>query len=194
MLNILDPRGIRNNNPGNIRLSKTLWQGQKPAPEQSDQDFAEFTTPLYGLRALMKTLLTYYLKYNLDTVRSLINRYAPPHENDTGSYISEVSRALNVRHTDKIDVTSKQTLVALTQARSSCKENGQLPAGKPTQLATDPVLYDQAANSRAAGGGFKMLCRNYRDWAFSRLFILPSNRQLGRTDAAENDQMQTGAG
>ena len=142
MPNIFDPRGIRNNNPGNIRLSKTVWQGQIPAP-QSDLDFIQFTTPLYGLRALMKTLLTYYLKYNLDTVESLINRYAPPHENDTDFYIYNVAYALNVKRTDKIDVTSKQTLVVLTQAIVR-QENGKPPAGQPSGWY-DPALYDQAA-------------------------------------------------
>jgi hypothetical protein len=142
MLNILDPRGIRNNNPGNIRLSKTSWQGQASSP-QTDPDFIEFTTPLYGLRALMKTLLTYYLKYNLDTVRSLINRYAPPHENATDAYIFEVAKALNVSRTDQIDLTAKQTLIALTQA-IILHENGQPPAGRPSGWY-DPSLYDQAA-------------------------------------------------
>jgi len=142
MQNILDPRGIRNNNPGNIRLSSALWQGQQ-LPPQADPDFVEFTTPLYGVRALMKTLLTYYLKYNLDTVLSLINRYAPPHENATDAYIYDVATALNVRRTDKIDVSSKQTLMALTQA-IILHENGLPPADRPSGWY-DPALYDQAA-------------------------------------------------
>ncbi len=143
MLDILEPRGIRNNNPGNIRSSKMPWQGQKPALEQSDPDFVEFTAPLYGLRALMKTLLTYYLKYNLDTVQSLINRYAPPHENATDSYIYEVAKALGVKRTDTIDVSSKQTLVTLAQA-IILRENGPPSKGKPPGWY-DPALYDQAA-------------------------------------------------
>jgi hypothetical protein len=142
MQNILDPRGIRNNNPGNIRLSKTVWQGQQAF--QSDPDFAVFTTPLYGLRALMKTLLTYYLKYDLDTVESLINRYAPPHENATDFYTEQVAEALDVERTDKIDVASKQTLIALAQA-IVLQENGQPPMGRPYDWY-DPVLYDQAAS------------------------------------------------
>jgi hypothetical protein len=148
MQNILDPRGIRNNNPGNIRLSATLWQGQKQ-PLQTDPDFIEFTTPLYGLRALMKTLLTYYLKYNLDTVQSLINRYAPPHENATDSYIYEVAKALNVKRTDKIDVSAKQTLVTLTRA-IILRENGPSPIGRPSGWY-DPALYDQAVASALPG-------------------------------------------
>ena len=106
MPNIFDPRGIRNNNPGNIRLSKIQWLGQTRLPQQ-DPDFVEFTAPLFGLRALMKTLLAYYLRYDLDTVQSLINRYAPPHENDTESYARAVAKALRVGRFDKVNVTSK---------------------------------------------------------------------------------------
>jgi len=156
MLAILLPRGIRNNNPGNIRLSKTVWQGQKPpgrsgpdmnssagtAP-QGDADFVEFATALYGLRALMKTLLTYYLKYNLDTVECLINRFAPPHENATDAYIYGVTQALKVKRTDKIDLTAKPLLTALAQA-IVLRENGAPPPGRPPGWYA-PELYDAAA-------------------------------------------------
>jgi len=142
MLNILDPRGIRNNNPGNLRLSEILWQGQKK--EQSDPDFVEFTAPVYGLRALMKTLLTYYLKYGLDTAESLINRYAPPYENATDVYTRNVSGRLNVKRTDKLDLTNRQTLIALTRAIVR-QENGPPSAGRPSGWY-DPALYAQAAD------------------------------------------------
>jgi hypothetical protein len=142
MPGILDPRGIRNNNPGNIRLSKTVWSGQRPSP-QTDPDFVEFTAPLYGLRALMKTLLTYYLKHGLDTVESMINRYAPPHENATDSYARGVAKAVNVRRTDKIDLRSKGMLIALAQAIVR-QENGRPPAGRPAGWY-DAALYERAA-------------------------------------------------
>ncbi len=141
MLNILDPRGIRNNNPGNIRLSTSLWQGQSLV--QEDGVFVEFITPLYGLRALMRTLLTYYLKYELNTVLSIINRYAPPYENATDTYIYAVEKALNVKRTDKIDLRSKDMLISLTQA-IVLHENGTPPADRPAGWY-DPSIYDQAA-------------------------------------------------
>jgi hypothetical protein len=111
MLCILDPRGIRNNNPGNLRLTRTPWQGQKP--EQADADFAEFVSPLYGLRALMKTLLAYYHRHGLDTVLSIINRYAPPHENATDAYVHAVSKRLGVKRTERLNLAAKPVLVAL---------------------------------------------------------------------------------
>ena len=141
MQNSLDPRGIRNNNPGNIRLSATSWLGQQSS--QDDPDFVQFTTPLYGLRALMKTLLTYYERYNLNTVESLINRYAPPHENATDNYIYQVAKVLNVKRADIIDVNTKKILLALAQA-IVLYENGTPPAGRPSAWYL-PSLYDQAA-------------------------------------------------
>ncbi len=141
MQNFLDPRGIRNNNPGNIRLSKTAWQGQ--AGEQTDPAFIIFTAPVYGLRALMKTLLTYHLKYGLDTVRSIINRYAPPVENDTGSYIYNVAKGMAVKPDDKIDLRAQEVLVALTQA-IVLHENGRPPQGRV------PAWYDASVYSQAA--------------------------------------------
>ena len=128
-----------------LMLAMTLvtpWQGQSPEP--GDADFIVFTAPLYGLRALMKTLLTYYLKYNLDTVESLINRYAPPHENATDNYIHAVSRALQVKRTEKIDVASRPVLVALARA-IVLRENGAPPPDRPAGWY-DPLLYDQAAS------------------------------------------------
>lgn len=121
------PRGIRNNNPGNIRLSQTRWQGQKTF--QFDTEFVEFETPVLGLRALMKLLLTYHVKHQLDTVESIINRYAPPNENATDAYIASVSRALNVKRRDAINPLKKETLVLL--AKAICHhENGIAPGGK----------------------------------------------------------------
>lgn len=143
MMSIFLPRGIRNNNPGNIRLSKTVWQGQRPAP-QTDTDFVEFMAPLYGLRALMKTLLTYYLKYELDTVECIINRYAPPQENKTDGYIFHVTKIMKVKRTEKINLMSKDTLVKLAQA-IVLHENGPPSPDRPPGWY-EPALYNEAAS------------------------------------------------
>ena len=141
MLNIFLPRGIRNNNPGNIRLSKTSWLGQKPA--QGDHDFVEFDTPLHGLRALMKLLLTYQLKYGLDTVQSILYRYAPPHENATDQYIFDVAKRLKVKRADTINLQDKAVLIALAQGIVR-HENGPPPPGRAENWYDDS-LYAAAA-------------------------------------------------
>ena len=128
------PRGIRNNNPGNIRLSKTRWQGQKVL--QADAEFVEFETPTAGLRALMKLLMTYHIKYGLDTVESIINRYAPPHENDSEAYKARVARRLGVRRGQEIDL--RRTGVLETLARAIVRhENGAPPADMPKDWYAD---------------------------------------------------------
>lgn len=108
------PRGIRNNNPGNIRLSPTRWKGQKL--RQIDTSFVEFDTPVAGIRALMRLLLTYHLRYGLESVESIINRYAPPEENATDHYIHSVCLDLGVKRREAIDLTDKKILTALCKA------------------------------------------------------------------------------
>jgi len=87
------PRGIRNNNPGNLKeLSgdKTQWQGERATDD--DPIFEEFETMEYGIRALMKILINYMKKYKLRTIIEIIKRFAPASENDTRAYINSVSR------------------------------------------------------------------------------------------------------
>ncbi len=110
----LQPRGIRNNNPGNLRITKQRWQGQKET--QDDHDFLAFDSPLMGLRALMKVLLTYQMKYGLDTVESIINRFAPPSENATDNYIYAVAKRMNIRRRDNLRLSNPAVLQQLAKA------------------------------------------------------------------------------
>lgn len=85
-------RGIRNNNPGNIRRGTTNWRGM--AATQTDAAFLQFQSPEYGIRAMTKILRTYQSAYGLRTVAGIISRWAPPTENDTAAYIATVARAV----------------------------------------------------------------------------------------------------
>ena len=84
-------RGIRNNNPGNIRLTDITWKGEVPASLKTDDDFEEYISPLFGIRAMAR-ILKKGLTAGRDTVREIITRWAPPGENDTAAYIRSVSR------------------------------------------------------------------------------------------------------
>ena len=88
------PRGIRNNNPGNIRLSADPWQGL--ADTQTDGAFFQFIKPFYGIRALAKTLKTYRDRHGLYTVRGIIDRWAPPVEHNTSAYVNHVAGYMGV--------------------------------------------------------------------------------------------------
>lgn len=81
-------RGIRNNNPGNVRLTATRWKGQiRPG---SDKEFCVFSSMEYGIRALIVTLRTYVVKRKVNTVRKMISRWAPANENHTEAYIKYI--------------------------------------------------------------------------------------------------------
>ena len=107
------PRGIRNHNPGNIRKGEN-WKGL--SDKQTDSPFCVFVSPEYGIRALVKVLLTYYKKYQLNTVKKIIGRYAPPNENETESYIQSVAGMLGVLPDEVIDVSSPAVLLVLLRA------------------------------------------------------------------------------
>ena len=85
------PRGLRNNNPLNIRRTKgTVWKGQ--CAEQTDPDFVQFEAMKWGIRAAFCILRTYSLRYHANCVVDIVSRWAPPSENDTEQYIRNVCR------------------------------------------------------------------------------------------------------
>lgn len=87
-------RGIRNNNPGNIRCGSTKWLGLSNF--QNDSEFCQFDTMEYGVRALLVLLRTYYNKYHCVTIKKVISRFAPLTENNTEKYIKFVSSYMAV--------------------------------------------------------------------------------------------------
>lgn len=115
------PRGIRNNNPGNIRHGEN-WNGL--AEQQPDPDFCTFVAPVYGIRAMGRILLNYQRRHNLNTVREIINRWAPPVENDTQAYAAHVARVLGVDPDAQVDVA---TLLETFLEVIIQHENGQNP-------------------------------------------------------------------
>ena len=97
-------RGIRNNNPLNIRRSATRWQGARE--EQKDKSFVQFKSMAYGYRAAWKILQSYYERFSRQgkpfTVRNIISRWAPPTENDTEAYIIQVLKMASIGGKEKL--------------------------------------------------------------------------------------------
>lgn len=124
-------RGIRNNNPGNLEYSKTNpWVGQTG----DDGRFAKFETPEHGIRALGRNLLSYQ-RQGIDTVNDIINRWAPPSDNNnTDAYIQAVCAQLGVTPDQPLDASNPDTLKALC-ASIIQHENGSQPYSDQ-QLAT----------------------------------------------------------
>lgn len=112
------PRGVRNNNPGNIDYNpRNQWEGQLgleigvPKPR-----FARFDSPENGIRALGKLIRTYQNKHGLKTVEQIIGRWAPNNENNTKAYAEAVARALSVTPWANIDVNRVAMLRPLVEA------------------------------------------------------------------------------
>ena len=117
----MEPRGLRNCNPGNIRITKDKWLGLRPI--QTDELFFQFTEMRYGYRALIRTLQNYRKRHKCQTIADFIKRWAPANENNTGAYISRVCQELQVPSTYVPDINDKAVMCNLAAA-ISLVENG----------------------------------------------------------------------
>lgn len=118
------PRGIRNNNPGNLRYNGIAWEGLAAPP--SDGAFCIFIEARFGIRALAVLLRNYKRKYGICSVSGIINRFAPATENNTAAYIASVCKALACEADTALDTESEAVLLPLVKAIIR-HENGQQP-------------------------------------------------------------------
>lgn len=96
-------RGIRNNNPMNIRKTDIRWIGQKRV--QTDKSFVEFESAEYGYRAAAKILAS-YARRGIDTVEGIVKTWAPHNENPTDSYVKFVAKWTGFKPNQKIKFES----------------------------------------------------------------------------------------
>lgn len=113
-------RGLRNNNPGNIRRNSDVFQGEKTS---SDREFKQFKSMAYGYRAIFKILSNYYRNYKLDTIRKMIGRWAPENENNTDAYIKAVSDYAGIPADDPININDREQMIRIVAGMSKV-ENG----------------------------------------------------------------------
>ncbi|CND92794.1 Uncharacterised protein [Yersinia rohdei] len=133
-----DPRGIRNNNPGNIN-----YVGQDGASlERPGGRFAKFETAYDGLKAMARQLMRYFTGKTtgkpLQTLTDIISTWAPGSENNTGAYIAQLSKMLNVHPDAVLNLENPQVMSALMGGIIH-HENGRNP-------------YSSELIARAAGG------------------------------------------
>lgn len=115
------PRGYRNNNPLNIRISSSKWLGE--VENNTDGVFEQFVAMEYGYRAALKLIRNYINNYNLHTVAEIINRWAPTNENNTSGYISRVCNTTGWVPGKTIDPNNMQDMCDLAYAMAIV-ENG----------------------------------------------------------------------
>lgn len=116
-------RGLRNNNPLNIRENKRTdydWEGE--AAGDFDAEFEEFVAPEYGVRAAVRILRS-YARRGVITLEGIISTWAPDSENDTESYIKSVSKKTNI---GRFDIVTEKDYPRLLAAMIY-HENGSQP-------------------------------------------------------------------
>jgi len=90
-------RGIRNNNPLNIRKGVSRWRGMLPADEQTDGAFVRFIGMEYGFRAAFVLMGNYITRHGCNTIEKIVSRWAPKADgNNTDKYINDVCRLTGI--------------------------------------------------------------------------------------------------
>lgn len=114
-------RGLRNCNPGNIRLSGVRYRGEiRPS---RDPEFRCFESLAWGYRAMFVLLHTYRRRHGCRTLAQMISRYAPQSENATECYLRFVSERSGVAAEAEVDTLDRRSMTAIVGAMSHF-ENG----------------------------------------------------------------------
>ncbi|EGA69574.1 putative phage structural protein [Vibrio sinaloensis DSM 21326] len=108
-------RGIRNNNPLNIRKGND-WQGESSFSR--DAEFETYKHHKYGFRAGAILLRNYQRLYHLDTLTELIGRFAPPNENNTKNYAQFVAKRVGVDVNQPLNLRNDELLAQVLHAMS----------------------------------------------------------------------------
>lgn len=104
------PKGLRNNNPGNLIKTNINWNGEVLV--NTDGHFEQFIELRYGIRALMRDLINDIQKGKTN-VAALITEFAPAFENNTASYINSVVNSIG---TAIVGQLTQEVLIGLCKA------------------------------------------------------------------------------
>lgn len=132
----MNPRGYRLHNPLNIERTTTIWQGQSGT--QTDTRFVSFDSPEHGIRAAARILQTYQERHGINTMRGVVERWAPPTENDTSAYIQAVAIWADLDPDEPISLADYDTVRRLLRAMTRM-ELGKPPEGTPDAWYSEDV-------------------------------------------------------
>ena len=132
------PRGIRNNNPLNIRKGNN-WKGERQP--QLDREFEEFQTMELGIRAAFKLMRNYITGFSgrtvkFNTIRLLIRRWAPPSENATQNYIDFVCKQVSTDQNKTIWFNDRALMIGI------CRAMAFVECGQWIDIAKFETAYD----------------------------------------------------
>ena len=130
------PRGIRNNNPLNLRISDNAWLGK--CRPNTDGQFEQFITMVYGIRAAFRNMRTIIRRNPNCTLKRLIEVWAPASENNTNAYVMAVCARTRLRENFILDFRDRTHMVYILAAMAFV-ENGQ-----PLNLQQIEEAYDMA--------------------------------------------------
>ena len=132
------PRGIRNNNPLNIRKGNN-WQGE--VSSSTDGEFEQFVSMQWGIRAGFKILKNYMTGYGgrtkaLTNIHDIIHRWAPPSENNCRAYIDSVCRFSGLHEFERLQFSDRNKMLALVDGMI------RVECGQPVSLDIIASAYD----------------------------------------------------
>lgn len=126
-------RGIRNNNPLNIRHSSSKWQGM--ARRQSDRAFVQFTNRKYGYRAAFVLIRSYIGLHHANTIGKIIARWAPSSDgNNTQAYIQFVSQTSGIPADEPLRFSDQEKMVSIVRSMAQME----------SAIIEDKTLLDEA--------------------------------------------------
>ena len=127
-------RGLRNDNPLNIRHGKSQWVGMRE--KQTDKPFVQFTARVYGYRAA-SVLLRGYIGKGKDTIGKIIAKWAPSSDgNNTQSYINYVSKTTGINASHALKWEDKDDLVEIVRSMAH-RESGIIESKELIEEAYD---------------------------------------------------------
>lgn len=146
------PRGYRSRNPGNIDRTSDRWLGMAE-DQSSDPRFIVFESADYGIRCIMRLLITYHERHGLNTIRGIVSRWAPPngqnpatgqtYTQNTDAYIKHASALTGFHPDEPLDLFDRDTNLAVTKAIIRHELGDPAPHGKPAEW------YDEATYAKA---------------------------------------------
>lgn len=180
------PRGVRNNNPGNIEKGAP-WQGLMPRARQSpeqrrEERFAVFAAPKWGFRAMARTLITYQDKHGVRTMREALARWAPPSENATDRYVEAVADATGLDPDEPLDFTRYAVLAPLVTAIARHENGGDF--WSEAEIAAGLALAGVEPAQRPLSGTRTMRGVGGAGAAAGALAVTEIARQAGETAQA----------
>lgn len=171
-------RADRNFNPLNLKTNGNAGK--------DSGGFAKYTDEDSGWEAARRQLSMYYTRDRLNTVRGLVNKWAPPSENDTEAYIAEISKRMGVGANEKIDLSDPSVLGELSayMARHEGYSNWKRGLDYGNASKSSAAGYYQTQQRLAAGAGMNTLpqsvVNNYNSQHINEVKVQATTDQASR--------------